>query len=251
MKTILITFIVTLYSLYCFSTNKTDTIIINENIRLIEIEKNFYIHESFTYSPQYGRFPSNGLLVIKNGKALMIDTPFTNEETKIIYDFLKENMQTTITNFIGGHYHADCIGGMEYLKSKGVHTILNDLTNTFCIEQNLPTPDKTFTKNYEFKFEDIELECRFFGGGHSADNIIVYFPNERILFGGCLIKEARARNIGNTNDAVLTEWAGTVEKTIKEYPDVEIVIPGHGAYGGANLLSHTINIINNYNENQK
>ena len=123
MKTILFTLLISTIAFCGYTIEKTDTIFINDDIRLIQIEEGFYYHESFSVSPQFGRFSSNGMLIIKNGKALMIDTPFTNEETETIYNYLKDSLHTIITTFIGGHYHNDCIGGMEFLNFNGVKTI--------------------------------------------------------------------------------------------------------------------------------
>ena len=57
---------------------------VNSNIELIKINENFYVHTSWFDFPGFGRFPSNGLIFVKNGKALLIDTPNTNEQTQIL-----------------------------------------------------------------------------------------------------------------------------------------------------------------------
>jgi len=41
-------------------------------------------------------------------------------------------------------------------------------------------------------------------------------------------------------DANVSAWSGTVEKVKKEYPNVKIVVPGHGDYGDGRLLDYTI-----------
>ena len=61
------------------------------------------------------------------------------------------------------------------------------------------------------------------------------------MFGGCLIKELDA-NKGYLGDANVSEWSATVEKVKKEYPDVKIIVPGHGDYGDKKLLDYTINL---------
>ena len=68
-----------------------------------------------------------------------------------------------------------------------------------------------------------------------------YFPSENILFGGCLIKELEATK-GFLGDANVGDWSKTVEKIKKEYPNLKIVIPGHGAIGGSELLDYTIQL---------
>ncbi len=62
---------------------------VTTDIELIKINENYYIHTSWYDFPDFGRFPSNGLIYIKNGKALLIDTPNTNEQTLSLYSYLK------------------------------------------------------------------------------------------------------------------------------------------------------------------
>jgi metallo-beta-lactamase class B len=224
---------------------------INDDIELIKISDGFYMHQTFANSPEFGRFASNGLLVIKNRKAFMIDTPVSNETTAKIAQYLKDSMGVDIQIFTGGHYHIDCIGGMEYLKSSGVKTFLNKRTMLKCIENKLPLPDTTFDENYFFNFEGIPVECRFAGGGHSADNLIVYFPDQKILFGGCLVKSVGSPNLGNLQDAVVSDWKATIQRIIDLYPSTKFVIPGHGDYGGIDLLYHTIELVDKYQNNEQ
>jgi len=65
---------------------KDSTIIVSEDIRLIQIKDSFYIHTSWFNFPGFGRYPSNGLIFIKNGKALLIDTPVSNDQTSQIHN---------------------------------------------------------------------------------------------------------------------------------------------------------------------
>ena len=85
------------------------------------------------------------------------------------------------------------------------------------------------------------MVAEFAGEGHTKDNIIGYFPSENVMFGGCLIKEIRAGK-GNLEDANVNDWSATVEKIKQEYPKTKIVIPGHGKYGGTELLDYTIKL---------
>ena len=224
---------------------------VNQEILLKPISNGFYVSITNAETPGFGRFYSNGMIVIKNGKAFMIDTPVTNEATQELVTFLNDSLHIQTILFIGGHFHIDCIGGMEYLKKAGIKTILNKRTEMKCKELNLPLPDTTFDENYFFNFEGIPVECRFLGGGHTADNIIVYFPEQKILFGGCLVKNASSPNLGNIQDAVIDEWKSTIQRIIDLYPQVKLVIPGHGDYGGIELLNHTIKLVDEYQNNEQ
>jgi metallo-beta-lactamase class B len=246
MKIIALTFLFSFLMISVKSSNFQKDITVSPDIRLIQLTENCYLHETWFSSSQLGRFSSNGLLVIKNGKALMVDTPFNNELTKALYEYLKDSMNVLITIFIGGHFHNDCIGGMGYLKEKGVKCILGTLTREKCMEYHLPMPDLTFKTQFDFSFEGLKTECRYFGGGHTEDNVVVYISEDRLLFGGCLIKTLECNNIGNIADAKTDEWVNTVEMIKAAFSDVEIVIPGHGVFGNKDLLDHTIEVVENY-----
>ena len=71
--------------------------------------------------------------------------------------------------------------------------------------------------------------------------MVGYFPSENILFGGCLIKELDADK-GYLGDANVADWSATVEKVKKQYPQVKIIVPGHGEYGNTKLLDYTIRL---------
>ncbi|MCG8482478.1 MAG: hypothetical protein MJA31_04145, partial [Clostridia bacterium] len=78
---------------------------------------------------------------------------------------------------------------------------------------------------------------------HSPDNLVIYFPQKRILFGGCMVKSLQSKNLGNTADADLDEWPKSIKRVLERYQeDADIVVPGHGKCGSIDLLSHTIEL---------
>ena len=92
-------------------------------------------------------------------------------------------------------------------------------------------------------FEGQQVICQYFGGGHTVDNIVVYFSKDHVLFGGCLIKSKKSKGLGNIKDAVIDQWDVTIEKVKNEYKDIDYIIPEHGHYGNKDLLRHTINLV--------
>lgn len=221
----------------------TEKIIIDADIQLIPVSDSVYVHVSWQNSSDFGRFPSNGLILIKKGKGLMIDTPMDNAKTRRLLTYFKDSMQVEVTRFIAGHYHDDCIGGLEYIQSKGIESIANILTIKKCKTLHLPAPAVSFSDSLLFDFNGEPVECRFFGAGHTYDNITIWFPNKRLLFGGCLVKSIGSSGLGYTADADINAWDTTVKKVLTQYKNVKTVIPGHGAFGGPELLTHTIELV--------
>jgi metallo-beta-lactamase class B len=42
---------------------------------------------------------------------------------------------------------------------------------------------------------------------------------------------------------VVADWDTTVEEVMKKYPEVKVVVPGHGDFGGKELLPDTIDLV--------
>ncbi len=216
------------------------------DIQLISLGDSVFIHVTWHQSDENRWFASNGLIIIRNGEALMIDTPMDNDKTERLTILIRDSLASDVVKLIGGHFHGDCLGGLGYLKSIGVESVANSRTVEKCVELGLPVPSISFTDSLNFDFNGETIECHFFGGGHSFDNITVWLPDEKILFGGCLIKSNDAESLGNLSDAVVYEWSMTVKKIMERCRDIEIVIPGHGLYGGPELLLHTIELVESY-----
>lgn len=222
-----------------------EKIVIDNDIQLIRLQDSIFVHVTWHKLEQYGRFPSNGLIMIKNGQALVVDTPMDNDKTERLAKFLKDLFAADLTKLIVGHFHDDCMGGLEYLQSIGVESIANSMTVDKCKEIGLPIPSTPFADSLTFYFNGEQIVCRYFGAGHSFDNITVWIPGKKILFGGCLIKSSDSRGLGNLSDAVVADWDFTIKKLMNEYSDIETVIPGHGDFGGIELLTHTIELVEN------
>lgn len=242
-KNILLTAAFLLVGVATAMAHSNNEIVIDDDIQLYHLQDSIYVHVTWHYLDNFGRFPSNGLLVIENGKALMVDTPMDNDKTARLTNYLMDELSVEVTTIIAGHFHNDCLGGLEYLQRKGAGSIANALTISKCKELGLPVPATSFSDSLTFNFNGKQIVCRYFGAGHTVDNITVWIPENKILFGGCLIKSLDSPNLGNLVDAVVDEWATTVEKLMIEYADVETVIPGHGAFGGSALLSHTVALV--------
>jgi metallo-beta-lactamase class B len=61
-----------------------------------------------------------------------------------------------------------------------------------------------------------------------VDNIVVDFPVDHIVFGGCFVKPANAEGIGNTADADLKAWPGSLGRMQEAFPKSKFAVPGHG-----------------------
>lgn len=212
---------------------------ISDDIEIIQLSDNVYLHRSFLQTQTWGKVGANGLILLKEGKAIMIDTPWNNEQTEVLYKWISDSLHVSTETVIPTHWHEDRMGGLAYLQSQDVESYANQQTIDLAISKGLPVPHIGFTDSLNINFHGTDLKLYYPGGGHTTDNIIVWIPSEDILFGGCFIKDLQSSNLGNLADADVTAWPKSIKNLLSRFKNTKTVIPGHGNVGGMDLLTHT------------
>ncbi len=170
----------------------------------------------------------------------MFDTPVDDSLTKTLVSWIQDTMGIKIVAFVPNHWHSDCMGGLAYLESIGIESHANRKTIAIAEVNHLPVPAHAFADSLTLSLGDKEIFCYYPGPAHTLDNIVIWIPSERILFAGCMVKEMRATSLGNTADGDLAAYPHTIRKVLKKFGNADFVIPGHGQYGGVELLEHTM-----------
>lgn len=212
-----------------------------EDLIVTQIAENAFEHTSFKQTNDFGNVPCNGLIVRNNDEAIVFDTPTKDKSSEELIKWIKETLHCKINAIIPTHFHDDCLGGLKAFHENKIPSYAYFKTTELAKENKYVVPENSFNDSLRLKAGDESVIVKFFGEGHTKDNVVGYFPAENILFGGCLIKELEAGK-GYLGDANVADWPNTVEKIKKEYPDVKIIIPGHGEYGNSKLLDYTINL---------
>lgn len=212
-----------------------------DNLIITRVAENSFQHTSFLQTNDFGNVPCNGLIVRKGDEVIVFDTPTNDKSAEELILWIKETLHCKVNAIIPTHFHNDCLGGLKIFDDHGIPSYAYSKTIELAKENDYVIPQNSFSDSLILKVGDSKIIARFFGEGHTRDNVVGYFPDDRILFGGCLIKEIDASKgyLGDANEAA---WSGTVEKVKAEYPEVTLVIPGHGEYGNKELLDYTINL---------
>jgi cyclase len=107
----------------------------------------------------------------------------------------------------------------------------NHLEGTNAVKPTPPT--LTLSQTMTLHRGAREIRIMFLGRGHTAGDVVVYLPKERIVATGDLLIEGPSY----MGDAFFTEWIQTIE-TLKGV-DFDTVLPGHGrAFNGKAKLDH-------------
>jgi metallo-beta-lactamase class B len=213
----------------------------SENLIIRKLSEHTYQHISYLQTQSFGKVDCNGMIVVNGNEAVIFDTPADNKSSRELIDYLTKKRGFKINGIIATHFHVDCLGGLEEFHKSGFPSFANQLTIEFAKNKNFAVPQNGFKNTFALDIGDKKVYVEFFGEGHTRDNVVGYFPDDNVLFGGCLIKETGAGK-GNLEDANTAAWPETVRKIKAKYPQAKVVIPGHGKLGGTELLDYTIEL---------
>jgi len=243
----IIWFALTIYMFSCtiIAGAENPVIRITDDLEVFPLSSNACIHKSYQMLPEWGRVGANGLIYISGSEAVIVDTPWTGEQTAALIDWIEEYLHATVTAVIATHWHGDCMGGLDTVLERGIASYACDKTREIAASKGLPVPETGFADTLLLNVGGRTVECMYPGGGHTVDNIVVHIPDEGILFGGCLLKALGSRNLGSITDADLESWPATVRRVMNCYSACTVVIPGHGPHGDISLATHTLELLEN------
>ncbi len=138
----------------------------------------------------------------------------------------------TVTDAIVTHSHGDRVGGVRALVARGVHVHAGTATAAAMVAEGLPAPDDVAASPAARSIGGVDVEIFFPGAGHTRDNVVVWLPATRIVFGGCFVKSPAATDLGNIADADLAAWPASIATVRARYPQAVIIVPGHGPIAG-------------------
>jgi metallo-beta-lactamase class B len=188
-------------------------------------------------------FPANGLYIVTKTGIILIDTPWDENQTQQLMDTLQHRYHKKIVLCISTHHHSDRTAGLGLLKKNGVKTYSSELTRQLAKQKGEKQPEFTFSRDTVFKVGGVSVQTYYPGQGHTQDNIVIWLPQSKVLFGGCLIKSVETNSKGYIAESNITEWPLSVTRVKDHFKNIKYVIPGHQGWQGDTLMfSHTISI---------
>jgi metallo-beta-lactamase class B len=214
-------------------------------IRITPLGNNFYVCTSYGLPDEKTPFPANGLFAVTAKSVVLINSPWDEDQTRQLIDSVKRRFNKPIKLCIATHFHDDCVGGLDVLRHKGTKTYSSKLTDELAAKNGNKRAQFTFVHDTTFVINGLKLQTYYPGAGHTRDNIVVWFPKQKILFGGCFIKSLETNSIGNIADADIKQWPASLKNLTAHFANARVVIPGHQSWaGGTKQFNHTLQIIN-------
>ena len=185
-----------------------------------------------------------GFIVGEEG-VVVIDTLMTPSLAGSLMTVVRDVTQKPIRYVINTHFHGDHVYGNQYFLPTPIvghenckfdlDTKWDSNFNRYWSREALrpelsrivkTTPDVTFNDKMSIWLGSREIQLSFHGRAHSNSDILLYLPEEKVLFVGDL---AVNKTLPAFPDGHITDWVSVLEQVDKV--DTDTIVPGHGPVG--------------------
>jgi metallo-beta-lactamase class B len=202
---------------------------------------------------------TNSLIYIGPSHVTVVGASWTPETAKTLRDQIRRLTSRPVQEVIDTSPDPEWSGGNGYWKSIGAKIIAVQVTAdvlkrtwTTTVDQcrknhpdypQLPLVPPTETHAGEFELQHGHIRAFYLGPSHTAGDIFVYFPSEKLLDAGSILKE----QLGNMAKADVNEYPNTLRKLKALHLDVETVISGHWSpIHGPDLVDRYLDLLAAY-----
>ncbi len=207
------------------------------------------------------RIPATSLLYLtRDGSPILADTPWTPEATRALLAWIRSRFGRPPALATISHFHLDAAGGIAALREAEVPVVASTHTAELLAARGpgmreqvaalldvspddlvLGAPDVTFDEaaGFERTVGGTQVRVIYPGAAHAPDNIVTFFPESGVLFGGCLVKSGD--DLGNLGDANSESYPRAVARLQALAP--RYVIAGHGERTDPGQLDNTARLL--------
>ena len=180
----------------------------------------FVIHNDFV--------PGNTTVLVTNQGVVLVDDKFEIDHENIMAQ-LKKITNQPVKYVINTHYHADHSGGNAKLQALNAQVITSQQARDKMVEvKQSGQANVTLENSVRLFLGGKRIEVYRFGRAHTDGDIVVLFPDHRVLSAGDMFTfgDATPQLIDYAGGGSARDWTGTLDGALKL--DFDQVVPGHG-----------------------
>jgi len=142
---------------------------------------------------------------------------------------LKTFTSQPVKYVINTHYHNDHSGGNAKLQALGAQAVSSEKARERMEAGKQPgLSDLTFDQRMHLRLGGKQVNLHYFGRAHTDGDIVVLFPDHRVLSAGDMFTfgDATPQLIDYAGGGSARDWTGTLDGALKL--EFDQVVPGHG-----------------------
>jgi glyoxylase-like metal-dependent hydrolase (beta-lactamase superfamily II) len=195
-------------------------------------------------SPANQNFISNAGFVITPGGVVVIDALGSPALATRLMAEIRRRTDKPVTHVIVTHYHADHIYGLQAFRAAGAKIVAHQAAREYLHSDTarlrleasrselapwidggtrLVEPDTWVTGPTELEVGGVRLQLRPAGPSHTPEDLVVFLPDEKVLFAGDLVFRNRIPFVGQADSR---RWIGALDALLAF--GATAIVPGHG-----------------------
>lgn len=195
-------------------------------------------------SPANQNFISNAGFVVTPDGVVVIDALGSPALAQRLLDEIRRHTGKPVTHVILTHYHADHIYGLQRFKAAGATVLahqaareyLNSDTARLRLEASrtelapwvdantrLVPADTWLSGAHDLTVGGVRMQIRPVGPAHTPEDLVIYLPDEKVLFAGDLVFRNRIPFVGQADSR---QWIKSLDALLGF--EATAIVPGHG-----------------------
>lgn len=218
----------------------------NSPLQISHLTDDFYVYKTF-HDYKGALISANAMYLVTDKGVVLFDAPWDQTQFQPLLDTIKKRYNKDVIMCFATHSHDDRAGGLDFYRQKGIKTYTIKATDQILKEKNEKRAEFVISNDTKFTVGQYSFEVYYPGKGHAPDNIVVWFEKEKVLYGGCFIKSAEAKDLGYLGDADVKEWEKSIKEVQSKFKSPKYIITGHDDWKDLNSLKHTLKLVQEYN----
>jgi cyclase len=174
---------------------------------------------------------ANTLIRVTPEGLIVVDTKNPGDENyNRVMEEIKSISSLPVKYVFNTHHHPDHVGNNQKFIDAGAKVIALDTLKMRMAgdprTKDIPgLPTVTFTRDYDLKVGDAEVQAHSYGRGHTGDDTMVYFPDLKVVMVSDQITDGTPI-VDFANGGSAVEWTQILDGVLKL--DFDMAIPGRG-----------------------
>lgn len=195
-------------------------------------------------SPSNQNFVSNAGFVITQDGVVVIDALGSPPLAARLLAEIRRHTPKPVTHVIVTHYHADHIYGLQTFKAAGARILAHQAAREYLnsdtaqrrleasraelapwvdTETRLQAADEWLDGGRDVTLGGVQFQIRAVGPSHTPEDLVVYLPQDKVLFAGDLVFRNRLPFVGQADSR---QWIKALDALLDF--GATVVVPGHG-----------------------
>lgn len=202
-------------------------------VKVQKVSENVYVFE------ETERYPVNIVALTGSSGIILLDTGFKIYANELI-DTLQSLNSGNVEFIINSHIDRDHVEANDFF---GTDVTIIGHKNCDHFFNKSGAKSITFEDNYSFKFNDMDILCTAYPGGHTSCDIMVHVPKLKIAYLGDIYLSESFPRIDIQSGSKAQVLLKHLKKIHSILPKETKLIPGHGRVTSMDEFKDYINMV--------